>query len=401
MLSRSLLRAVRGARPIVSCPAPPRDATSHPRTFRRRAGGAVMLAAAVLGPSAPATAAASSGGHGQGADAATEWIGQTLDQIRVRNVNPPRAARALALVSVGMRNAADADGSDRGTVDGAAAAVLGDLFPDAAAALQARAASDGRSTPAVQQGARIGAAVVDRGHADGADVVWNGTMPTFPGAWVPTAPGMQPLEPMAGTWRPWNIASGSALRPPEPPRPGSDAFERDVREVYDVAEHLTAEQIRIASFWGDGAGTVTPPGHWNVIAGELIANGRLDTKAATRVYATLNTAQADAFIAAWDAKFAYCSVRPVTAIREAIDPEFTPLLTTPPFPSYVSGHSTTSAAAATVLGQFFSRDRDRLSAIAEEASISRLYGGIHYRSDLDAGLDLGRQVAIAAIGANY
>ena len=113
----------------------------------------------------------------------------------------------------------------------------------------------------------------------------------------------------------------------------------------------------------------------------------------------LNTAQADAFIACWDAKYAYWSLRPVTAIRRSIDPTWLSYIATPPFPSYVSGHSSTSGAASTVLGAFFPERAEALDAMAEEATASRLYGGIHYRSDNEAGLELGRRVGDVALDA--
>ncbi len=206
-----------------------------------------------------------------------------------------------------------------------------------------------------------------------------------------------PLEPLAGTWRTWNLRSGSQYRPGPPTAFGSAAYAAETREVYDVGRSLTDEQKRIADFWADGPGSVTPPGHWNLIALDLVRDARLSERAAAEVFAALNTAQADAFIACWDSKFTYWSERPVTAIRRELDPTFSPYITTPPFPSYVSGHSTTSGAASEVLARAFPRDARELRAQAQEAAISRLYGGIHFRSDNDAGLALGKKVAGAAI----
>src|ERR671923_1311064 len=207
----------------------------------------------------------------------------------------------------------------------------------------------------------------------------------------PTLPGfLPPLLPRWGGVRPWNIRDPVALRPPPPPRPGGPAFEAELREVYDVSRTLTPEQRAIALFWADGPGTFTPPGHWDAIALELVRAHALDTAAAARVFAVLNTAQADAFICVWDTKYAYWSLRPITAIRREIDPDWTPLITTPPFPSYVSGHSGTSGAAATVLSAFFPDQAARLNAWAHEAALSRLYGGIHFRTDNEVGLALGR-----------
>ena len=126
---------------------------------------------------------------------------------------------------------------------------------------------------------------------------------------------------------------------------------------------------------------------------------QLTTVQAARVFAVLNTAQADAFVCVWYAKYAYWSLRPITAIRREIDPDWTPLITTPPFPSYVSGHSGTSGAAATVLSAFFPDEAARLNAWAHEAALSRLYGGIHFRTDNEVGLTLGRAVGKAALRA--
>jgi membrane-associated phospholipid phosphatase len=255
-----------------------------------------------------------------------------------------------------------------------------------------------RPRSALALGRSIGARVVARARTDGSDAVGPVAVPVGPGLWVPTPPGFLPaLEPLAGTWRTWNISSGARFRPGPPPAFGSRRYARETREVYDVSQSLTDEQKRIAEFWADGAGTVTPPGHWNQIALDLIRSHRLGARAAARVLAALNTAQADAFIAWWDAKFTYWSERPVTAIRREIDPGWLPYITTPPFPSYVSGHSSTSGAASEVLAAYFRRSARLLRRWADEAAVSRLYGGIHFTSDNDAGLALGRKVAGAAI----
>ena len=144
---------------------------------------------------------------------------------------------------------------------------------------------------------------------------------------------------------------------------------------------------------------MTPAGHWNVIAIDLVQEGNLSTLRTARLFAALNTAQADAFIACWDAKYTYWSLRPVTAIRRLIAPTWLPHIATPPFPSYVSGHSTTSGAASTVLAGFFPKRAAELAALADEAAVSRLYGGIHFRSDNVVGLDLGRRIGQVALGA--
>ncbi len=336
-----------------------------------------------------------------GATAVTRWIDFELGTIAAQRVNPPRASRALAHVSSAMYLAALAGGSaPDDAVAGAASRVLAHLHPGEAARIDALAdeLADTRSE-AFLRGRLIGRLLVARAESDGADTVWTGTPPEGPGVWVPTPPAYvyPPLEPLAGTWRTWNLETGSQFRPGPPPAYGGPQFLAEVKEVYDVSRSLTAEQMRIADHWADGAGTVTPPGHWNVIAADLVRAAGWTTLRSAWLFATLNTAQADAFIACWDAKYAYWSMRPITAIRELVDPTWTSYIATPPFPSYVSGHSSTSGAASTVLAAFFPADATRLRAMAEEAAVSRLHGGIHYRSDNEAGLALGRRVGGVAL----
>lgn len=292
--------------------------------------------------------------------------------------------------------------SEDEAVAGAAATVLTYLFPDELARIDSLVAgAGGRSTPGFGLGQSIGRETVARAEGDGSHVTWVGTAPVGAGFWIPTPPAFvpTPLEPLAGTWRTWNIPTGSDFRPGPPPAFGSPQFLAELEEVYTVSRSLSPEQRRIAEYWADGAGTVTPPGHWNVIALELLRAASFGTSSSAEVLAALNTAQADAFIAAWDAKYAYWSLRPVSAIRLLIDPAWAAHIATPPFPSYVSGHSTTSGAASTVLGTYFPGRTDDLDAMAEKAAVSRLYGGIHFSSDNEAGLTLGRRVGAVAVAA--
>jgi hypothetical protein len=214
------------------------------------------------------------------------------------------------------------------------------------------------------------------------------------------------------------MTSGSDLRPQGPPALGSEDYLRDLREVRDLgainSHTRTFEQTVIALFWADGAGTITPPGHWNLIAHNLAeaqGNTLVDN---ARLFALLNLALADAAIVAWDAKFAYNFWRPITAIRHDLDPAWEPLVVSPPFPTYISGHSTFSGTAAAVLGSFFGTDNisfttqsddlprttrsfSSFSEAANEVGRSHIYGGIHYdfdnRDALAAGTALGQYVA--------
>jgi membrane-associated phospholipid phosphatase len=326
------------------------------------------------------------------------WIELELDAIAADRLNPPRAARALALTSRAMYEAARLGHADRdAAVAGAASTVLHYLFPTHASEIDALADED---ESGFSIGVDVGRAMIAHADSDGSSAAWDGSRPTGDGLWTPTPPAFAPpLEPLTGTWRTWNLTSGSQFRPGPPPAYGSAQFLAELHEVHDVSRTATPEQRAIALFWADGAGTLTPPGHWNAIALDLLVDKSRNTLQTTRIFAALNTAQADAFIACWDAKFTYWSIRPVSGIRELIDPAWAPLIATPPFPSYVSGHSSTSGAASTVLAAFFPSSAGELARLADEAAISRLYGGIHFRSDNDAGLRLGQRVGEVALTA--
>jgi PAP2 superfamily len=360
---------------------------------------AVSLAVAVAPAAMPARAGAAE------QSAVASWIELELEAIATHRTNPPRASRELAHVSRAMYLAALAGGRARDdAVAGAASTVLVHFYPDKAGSIDAlaRELADVNSR-AFAGGRLVGRLLIARANSDGADAVWTGSPPGEPSSWVTTPPAFTypPLEPLAGTWRTWNLRDGAQFRPGAPPAYGGPVFEAEVDEVYAVSQTLTAEQRRIADYWADGAGTVTPPGHWNRIALDDIGAARLSTLRASELFAALNTAQADAFIACWDAKYAYWTLRPVTAIGRRIDPMWLSYTVTPPFPAYVSGHSTTSGAASTVLAALFPNRAGKLGAMAQEAAVSRLYGGIHFRSDNDAGLELGRRVGAVAVQAYH
>jgi membrane-associated phospholipid phosphatase len=190
-------------------------------------------------------------------------------------------------------------------------------------------------------------------------------------------------------------------------RPGTGLLKSEVRALgAAVGSTRTPEQSQIALFWADGAGTETPPGHWNRIARDIAAALGNTLEENARLFALLNIAMADAAICAWDAKYTYDFWRPETAIRATGALAWNSFFVTPPFPDYISGHSTFSAAAATVLGMFYGTDNiafstgsdflpgairefSGFSAAAAEAAVSRLYGGVHFRSAMEDGLAAG------------
>lgn len=211
--------------------------------------------------------------------------------------------------------------------------------------------------------------------------------PVGDGIWKPDAFQKVPQAPSWGKVTPWLMDSVDQFRSAPPPAFGSSEFQIALDEVYELQINITHEQMEIADYWSDDPGTVTPPGHWNVIADELIKKYKLSSIDASYVFATLNMAMMDAGIGCWDSKYYYLVVRPWQA-----NPEIDGLVGYPNHPSYPSGHSCFSSAGAEVLSLFFPEEKIELNEMAKEASISRLYGGIHYRFDLEAGLELGRQV---------
>lgn len=207
----------------------------------------------------------------------------------------------------------------------------------------------------------------------------------------PARPGMLPGF---GLLTPWNFEKDvlPGLRPPAPPLLESEAFKKDMDELLGYAEKLTREQHRIASFWADGPGSYTPPGHWNRIAADLAYAQKLSELRTARVMALTSTAVADAGITCWEAKYYYMYPRP-----SQMNPRIKTVVGLPNFPAYTSGHSTFSGAAATVLSYLFPQKASVLQAMAKEASESRIYGCIHYRFDCEAGLVAGAKTGSFAV----
>lgn len=350
------------------------------------------------------------------------WTRVQLQRYVKHKMMPTRGARGLALTHVAMADAlelAHGQGLDAGqsrlALAMAAAQVLGYLFVAeerafdrlvfALAAQQSGRPVD-RLPPevmaALSLGHAVGRAVLVRAEADGAQRGWNGLRLQYygedrlygPGRWVPTPPYFYypPDEPFAPLWKPWLLSSAAEFRP-TPPAFGSAPYLQDVSEVLTVTRELNAEQLAIARFWVDGHGSVTPPGHWNQIAITEVLAAKLDARATARLFAQLNIALADTFIAVWDCKYHFWTARPITVAKPLFGLALKPALLTPPFPSYVSGHAAFSGAAARVLGQALPERAASLQAQAEQAAESRLLGGIHFRHDNEDGLKLGRQVA--------
>ena len=398
---------------------------------------AVLLSFLLLSPLAPVLRA----------DGITDWNSEMLDAIRNENTSPPLAARNLALLHLALFESVNnilhthqsylgfvpvEDGTSPDTAVAAAGHdMLIILYPSRSAladSLYSEELTNLPSGPSTDNGVALGqqmaSLVLENRSDDGSSAFVDYIPRTGPGAWQRTPPFFRPPDlPQWPNVTPFVMTNGAQFRPAGPPSLFSDQFVSDFNLVKSLGANTnstrTADQTQIARFWSDFSSSATPPGHWNEIA-QVVASARNNSLADNaRLFALLNITMADGGIACWDAKYRYNFWRPVTAIRNAdtvgnpallADTNWTPLLTTPSFPEYMSGHSTFSAASAVVLSNFFGTDAITFSigsdalpgvyrtyssfaATAEEIGMSRIYGGIHYlTSDLD-GLATGRRLA--------
>ncbi len=212
----------------------------------------------------------------------------------------------------------------------------------------------------------------------------------------PERPPMLPLFGAVKTFLFDSLTMVTTIRPVPPPSTGSLQFKNETEEIYQITKNLTRDQLRIADFWADGLRTYTPPGHWNYIAATDFAYQSFSEPRWARNMALLNMAIMDAGVVCWDAKTFYFNPRPMqmdTRIKTGIG--------LPNFPAYISGHSTFSGAAATVLGYIIPSKAGEYNAMAKEASVSRMYGAIHYRSDCEVGVTTGNKVGAYAVARGH
>ena len=394
------------------------------------------------------------------------WYKLTLELIRhTPTYTPPVASRALAYLGVaGFEATASGPGDlqslagqlqgltplppreaglaydEAAVLEAALADVVRGLFantgPSGQRSMKAVARSldaltaDGLDADTLDRSRAYGQAVARHilawSGADGGAVVENMGFPmTYtliaePGHWVPTNKVVQQQAPLLPGWgnnRPFAMPDGATCDLPPPPAYSEDPaseFYAEAKATHDAVVNRTRDQTAIARFWSDDAMlSVTPPGHWISIALLVMDTQAADIGRRTEVLAVLGVAVADAFIGCWNQKYRYDVIRPITYIRKVIDPTWEPLLNTPPFPEYPSGHSTQSAAAAVVLTALFGpavafedntggadglapRSFPSFWAAAEEAGMSRLYGGIHYPIAIENGLAQGRCIGAYA-----
>lgn len=356
------------------------------------------------------------------------WVEITLNQMDKKPISNPRRTRLMALVNVAIYDAmvaawdtkytynrirpsvldpslttavpvpnSPAYPSEQAVAAGAASTVLAYVYPDDAQKFAEMAEQAGHSrvlagvnypsdvTAGLELGRKVGALVVERAKADGSDARWTGSVPTEAGKWR----GTSPLEPLAGTWKPWVLTSGSQFRPGPPPAYDSPQEIADLDELKRI--NRTFDLTQKALFYQTFDGIFTS---WYNIASTRLAEYRLTDNApkVARAYALMSVAHHDSLIACWDAKFAYWAIRP-----SQLDLTFTTLFPPPGHPTYPAAHGCASGAIAEIIAFLFPNDADGIRAKAEEAGHSRMWAGIHFRTDVVVGLDLGRKVAGSVI----
>lgn len=247
---------------------------------------------------------------------------------------------------------------------------------------------------------------------------------TTPGRWRETPPGFRPpVTPRLGEVRPFALESSSQFRAPPPLAHDSKEYAEEIAYVNKVGNRDGAERTEYQTlstpFWSDDLGSATPPGHWNVIARDIVRRRELSLIETARLFALLNMAGADAGITCWETKYFYSTWRPETAIREITpdvnaaaqaNPTFIPNMPSPAFPAYTSGHSTYTAAMTQMLALCLGTDDVEFTATSDglpgvirtyrklsdarrEVGMSRVWGGIHVMSDNIEGQKAGIKVA--------
>lgn len=368
------------------------------------------------------------------------WTDLIIDIVKTGPKDPPLSSRNYALLQVAMYDAVLASyhwkyqfnspapkgvstvvapsadpsyPSEHAAIAGAAARVLAYLFPERPA-LRLDEAADQAADSRVLAGANRRSDVeagLDLGHkvaekviayakTDGAGSPCNKKAPGGPPRYWAPPPGSvaKPVQPCAGEWKTWAMTSGSQFRPGPPPVFGSPEFLAQAREEVAVKNALTEEQKKAATFWAGGQGTPLPAGVWMNVLLAYLRDRKPSEPQAERTLALAAVAMSDAGVASWDAKFTYWDPRPQNGVRDSgIDKNWTPYIDTPFFPSYISGHATYSGAAAEVLTYLFPKDAAQFNAKAEEASNSRLWGGIHWRADNETGMAVGRKVGALVV----
>lgn len=283
--------------------------------------------------------------------------------------------------------------SEYAAVAGAASTVLAYLFPDNAAMYAAKAEEAGRSrllagveypsdvAAGLALGRAVGERVVAIAQTDNSDAQWDGTRPAGPGILTTE----NPVFPMSGGWRAWTLESNDQFRAPPPPAHDSEETAAELAEIKAITR--TIPIIASAIGWNSFEDGYAP---WYYNTSLRLFESGLDRNAplAALAYSAIAIASYDAMVACFDSKYTYWRIRP-----DQLDPEVTTIFPTPPHPSYPAAHSCSSTSVTSVIAHLFPADAASILAMGEEAGLSRIWAGIHYRSDIDAGSALGKSVA--------
>ena len=330
--------------------------------------------------------------HAQSSTTLT-WNQIALEAIQRSKPGQHQALRLMAYVSLAQFAAAGKEQYDNHPRDIAAAAsmrVIAEIIPTQAQFVEQRYRELYPQGSGHDRG--ISRRVLKQASKDGFAQPWVGQAPQAAYVWRSLAnPPAPPAFPGFGGVRPFYLDKGDVFRPGLPPEIESTKFHTDLAEVRGYTESPTSESMRLAKFYDMTTGTLVA-GFWNERATELIRNDGASERQSATVLAAMNTAMVDALIACHDAKYAYWVPRP-----KQVDPSIKPLIGVPNHPSYPSNHSCISTTAALVLSHFFPHAGPQLIGVASEAGLSRIYAGLHFRFDVEAGEDIGRNVAATAI----
>jgi hypothetical protein len=333
-----------------------------------------------------------------------QWNEFANDLIARNAVGQVGALRTLAYLNLAIHNAIVQADKDKqaadGAVAGASAAVLAQLFSKDEAAVNARLQREVQAIGAGQRaafqagvdlGRKVGDQVMAQARTDRVAVAWAGTVPIGEGKWASLAnPPAPPLAPALGNARTFYLKSGDEFRAPPPPAWGSAPFQAQIKEVRAISDTRTNEQIRIAQYWEDLTGSFAA-GAWNVRARNAMAARGIDEATTARALAMMHMAGFDAIVACHDSKYAYWVPRPVQA-----DPKITLAVGVPNHPSYPANHACISGAMGRVLDAQVPGSDGLFEKMGKEAGMSRVYGGIHYQMDVDAGDEIAGKVAARA-----
>lgn len=306
--------------------------------------------------------------------------------------------RTLALVSLAQLAAAEAVEAAEApvAVATASATLLAELFPSSRSLIdeqvevdRASAGGGGSLVDAEAAGREAAATVLRWSSTDGHDARWTGILQAGPDRWV-SAAAVEPVGAHWGAVRPWLVESPEEFRPAAPPAPGSAEFAEALDEVRRATRGRSAEFTALAEKW-----MAPVDGYWNEVATDLITRAGMSEVESARVLTMVNAAVVDAVITCFDTKYHFQFPRP-----SHVDETISMAVPLPNHPSYVSGHACVSGAASAVLSDVFPAREAELTALADEIALSRLYAGVHYRFDNDAGLAVGRAIGKKAVEMN-